>query len=232
MLICAFKTKPHYTHNQTEAFAKNAGIALIVFTVLLLFTMVLHPAGSNVHGLISKAEMIIGVHGVALLSIPVGWVGFWGLSRRIGQNHFGSMFAFFVISAGLIAEMMAAAINGLVLPLYLQGYQEGTDDVLDSVQPILRYGFSINKAFDYIYTAAFSIAILIWSVIIVKTNTMSRWIGITGICISLIMIAVFFGGMMAANSLRGLRVFLGGVLVWIFVVGLDLARKRVDKIGS
>lgn len=216
----------HQTNDIKTVFEKKAGIALIVFSSLLLFTVVLHPAGGNVPGLIKMATMIIIVHSVAIISIPVGWIGFWGLTRRIGTGNFGSVLAFSFISVALIGAMIAAAVNGLVLPLYLQRYANAGDEVLNSLQPVLRYGFTINKAFDYIYTGAFCIGILCWSAAILKSGRMKKWIGWTGLVLSVLMLIVFFGGMMAANSLSGLRVFLTGTVVWIFIAGLNLVGKN------
>src|SRR5215212_3852432 len=99
-----------------NSFEKKAGISLIVFTILLVFTMVLHPAGGSIEYLISITNRIVITHSIALLSLPFGWIGFWGLTRRIGTEHFGSMLAFGMISFGLVAVMIAAATNGLVMP--------------------------------------------------------------------------------------------------------------------
>lgn len=215
------------TSTAQSNFEKRAGIALIVFAFLLLFTMVLHPAGSNVPGLIRMSAMIIIVHSVAIVSLPVGWTGFLGLTRRIGSGHFGSVCAFAFMTIGLIAAMMAAAFNGLILPLYLQRYADEGDAMLNSIQTILRYGFTINKAFDYIYTAAFCISILIWSIAILQTRKIAHWLGWIGITLAIIMLVVFFGGILAANSLRGLQIFLAGIVLWILAIGIALTKPRL-----
>jgi protein-S-isoprenylcysteine O-methyltransferase Ste14 len=61
-----------------NSFEKKAGIALVVFTILLVFTMVLHPAGGSVEHLISITGIIVTTHAIAILSLPFGWMGFWG----------------------------------------------------------------------------------------------------------------------------------------------------------
>jgi hypothetical protein len=213
--------------NGQQAFERKAGTALIIFAILLLLTMVLHPAGNNIPGLIRMSTIILIVHSVAILSLPVGWTGFLGLTRRLGTDHFGAVCAFAFMTIGLIAAMMAATFNGLILPLYLQRYAGESDAVFNSLQTVLRYGFTINKAFDYLYTAAFCIAILTWSIAIVQTGKMDRRIGWTGIALSIIMLAIFFGGMADANRLNGLRIFLGGIIIWIILTGITLRRKTV-----
>ncbi len=212
--------------NSNQPFYKAAGIALLVFTVLLLFTMVLHPAGSNIPGLIRMSALIILTHGAAVLAMPIGWSGFWGLTRYLGSDRFMSVLGFSFISIGIIAAMLAGTINGVVLPLFLRGYADSPDLVLNSLQPVVRYSFSVNMAFDYIYTGAFSVGILCWSVLILQTKKMQAWIGIAGVLLAVAMIAIFFGGIASANKVMGLRIFLTVVLVWIVIVALALVKKK------
>ena len=58
---------------------KNAGISLIVFTVLIFFTMVLHPAGGSFEHLLKITSLIVVTHAVAIASIPFAVIGFWGV---------------------------------------------------------------------------------------------------------------------------------------------------------
>ena len=62
---------------------KNAGRCLILFTILMLFTMVLHPAGGYFDYLLKTKRLIILTHVIALLSLPFGYSGFWGLTKKI-----------------------------------------------------------------------------------------------------------------------------------------------------
>jgi hypothetical protein len=212
--------------NNNQSFEKSAGIALLAFTVLLLFTMVLHPAGSNVPGLIRLSTMIIITHAAAMLALPIGWVGFWGVSRYLGTDRFTSILGFSFISIAIIAAMLAGATNGLVLPLFLRGYADAPEEVLNGLQPVVRYSFAVNMAFDYIYTGAFSLGILSWSILILQSKKMAAWIGWTGMLLAALMIVLFFGGIANANRVMGLRIFLTGVLLWIVIVALILVKKR------
>jgi hypothetical protein len=204
-----------------SAFEKKAGIALIAFCILLVFTMVLHPAGGSVEHLISITGLIITTHTIAILSLPFGWIGFWGLARKIGTDHFGSMLAFGMVSFGLVAVMFAAAANGLVLPIFLQHYKEATPEAITAIKPILRYSFAVNHAFDYVYTVAFCLAILCWSIAILRTKKLPIWIGWLGIVLSFIAAGIFISGV-AVNNLQGFRLFVGSIVVWILLVGIDL----------
>jgi hypothetical protein len=208
-----------------NSFEKKSGIALIVFTILLIFTMVLHPTGGSVEYLISNSKNIMLVHSIALLSIPFGWIGFWGLTRKIGTDHFGSMLAFVMASVGLLAAMLAATTNGLVLPIFLQHYREATPDGIAAIKPMMRYSAAVNHAFDYMYTVAFCLAILCWSISIIITRKMAVWMGWVGVVISLAVAAFFIGGV-AVNNLEGFRLFVTGIVVWILVAGVGMWRNK------
>lgn len=205
-------------------FERKAGFALIVFTILLVLTMVMHPAGGSVEHLIRITPLIITTHAIAIFSLPFGLIGFWGLTRRIGTDHFWSMLAFASICLGLIAVMIAAATNGLVMPVFLNGYKDASPETIESIRPILRYGFSINHAFDYIYTGAFLLSILGWSICILHTKKLPAWIGWAGGILIIIIIGIVVSGL-AMSSLMGLRVFVSCIVVWILLVGIKLIRQ-------
>jgi hypothetical protein len=211
-----------------NSFEKKAGIALLIFTILLVFTMVLHPAGGSVEHLIKITGLIITTHAIAILSLPFGLVGFWGLTRKLGTDHFGSMLGFAMITFGLMAVMIAAATNGLIMPLYLQHYKEATPEKIDSIKHILRYSFAINHAFDYIYTVAFCLAMICWSATILTTKKLSSWIGWSGIILAIAAAVIFISGM-AVNHLMGFRLFVSGIVIWILLVGVALVREEASS---
>jgi hypothetical protein len=211
--------------NNTNPFQKNSGIALIVFTILLLFTMVLHPTGGNVEHLIRITKTIVITHSIAILSIPFGWIGFWGLTRRTGTDHFLSMLGFVMISIALTGVLLAATTNGIVLPLFLQRYEDANPETISNIKPILQYGFALNQAFDYIYTAGFCLAILCWSAAIFQTGRLPRWVAWIGVALVAVAVIIIVSGV-PINSLHGLRLFFAGIIGWILTIGLVLFKNE------
>jgi hypothetical protein len=208
-----------------NTFEKQAGISLILFVVLLVFTMVLHPAGGSIEHLIRITPVIVITHSVAILALPFGCIGFLGLTRKIGIENYGSVLGFIMVCFALVATLLAAATNGLILPLYLQHYKDAAPDTIEAINPVLRLSFTINLAFDYIYTAAFCLAILCWSIAILTTKKLAAWMGWLGIFISLLTAVIFISGV-AVNNLYGLRVFGVCVVGWILLMGGVLYRQR------
>lgn len=206
-----------------SSFEKKAGLSLVLFTVLMVFTMVLHPVGGNFEYLLKIKKMIIMAHAIALVSLPLALVGFWGLTRKLGTSDFFSISAFAIVSFGLVAAMMAATANGLVLPAFIQRYANASPDEVESLKPFLRYNFSVNEAFDCIYTCAFCLAILFWSISIIINKKVRVWIGYAGIIISVLAACIFISGIASAN-LEGFRIFVSLILLWIFLIGVLLIK--------
>lgn len=200
-------------------------MALIAFALLLVCTIVLHPSGGSPEHMLNISKLIVLTHSIAIFSLPIGGIGFWGLSRKIGTDHFGSMAAFAMMLLGLIAALIAGGNNGLVIPIYLQHYKDAPLQTITNITPILQYGFAVNHAFDYIYTGAFCAAILCWSIAILTTKKLPLWIGWFGIALSLLIAAVFISGT-AVNNVHGLRIFVTGIVVWILLTGALLYKEK------
>ena len=73
---------------------------------------------------------------------------------------------------GLFAGMIAAIINGIALPIYIQNYQEVTIEVVTSIKPILKNNIALNQAFDYVFLGAVSLSMLFWSIAILTVKTL------------------------------------------------------------
>jgi len=205
-------------------FERKAGISLIIFTILMTFTMILHPAGGSVEYLLKIINVIIITHAIAILSLPFALAGFWGLTRKIGTDNFLAILGLSFISFGLIAVMIAAAANGLVMPLFIQTYKDASPDTIVLMKPVLRYSFSLNHAFNYIYTGAFCLAILCWSITIIHTKKLPLWIGWFGVATAFAAVIIFITGM-GIPGLHAFRLFVSCLVLWILMVGIVLSRK-------
>jgi hypothetical protein len=206
-------------------FERKAGLSLIIFAFLLVITMVLHPVGGSIGHIINITGIIVVAHSLAIFSLPFGWVGFWGLTRKIGTDNFMSVLGFAMMSLGLVAALLAAATNGLAMPIFLQHYKDAPPEALSAIEPILRYGYAVNHAFDYVYTGAFCVAIGCWSIAIWRTRTLAVWIAWFGMILALGTAAIFISGV-AVNNLHGLRIFVSCIMFWILLIGVVLRQGK------
>ena len=123
--------------------------------------------------------------------------------------------------------MIAATANGLVLPIFIQRYSDAPADTISSLKPLLRYNFSVNNAFDYIYTGAFCISMLFTSIAILQTKKLHRWVAYLGIIFSVVaaLIVVFA----SPHNLHVFRMFVLSIVVWIFLAGIALMKSNEPK---
>jgi hypothetical protein len=217
---------PSFTKkNMNPSFDRKAGVAMIIFTLLILLTMIIHPAGGNFQHLLQLAPLTMGAHALAIVSLPFAAIGFWGLTRRIGVDHLLSVTAFAFAVLGLIAAALAATTNGLVLPLFIRQYQDASADMVNTLKPLMTYSRTVNLAFDFIYTGAFSLAILLWSIAILSTRRLARWIGGLGIVVAVASAGVVGLGV-SPGSLHGFHLFVMGLVVWTIAVSMEMMRNR------
>lgn len=192
---------------------KHAGAALLTFVLLLLFTMVLHPAGGSIQHLQAVSVMIVLTHGIAILSLPFGAIGFLGLTQHLGLGDFFARTGFAAVAFALIAVMMAAAANGLVLPMLIKD--------TTAPDPLMRYTHYVNSAFDYIYTAFFSLAMLFWSIAMLRSHRLPAWYAYAGLVLCVAGPTIILFGL-APATLTGVRFFFAAIALWIALVARSL----------
>lgn len=209
--------------NQTHYYS---GTALITGAAIMTITMVMHPTGGSLEHLRHISSMIIITHSLAILSIPVTLFGFWGLTKKLSADNPWSMGAFITMCVGLFAVLLAAAVNGLALPLFIGHYQETTPEMANSLSLLLSYNMALNHAFDYIFIGGVCIAISLWSVVVIKSGDFPKWVGYFGLFTCILVVAGFIAGFIFVD-LTGFRVFIAGLVVWMVIVGVLL--KRVER---
>lgn len=202
---------------------KGAGLALIIGSILMIATMVLHPVGGDFNQLLRIVTIGIISHALAILSVPFVAYGFFGLTIRLRATSFLSYTAFSIMLFGLIAVMIAAATNGLILTDFVKSYEGAPDETIASLNPIFVFIRSFNHAFDYIFMSAMCLAMLFWSTAIIKTKAMAIWIGYFGIIVSAAGVILFLSGFELLH-LAGFRMFVFANVAWILAVGFLLMR--------
>lgn len=183
--------------------------------------MILHPIGGDFAHLIAVSKMGMIAHSLAIFSIPFSALGFIGLNRKLGRNDFFSRLGLAFMLLGLLAALLAATANGLVLPLFIEDYAKATPETIESLRPFLRYNLAFNHAFDYQLITGMFLSMFCWSIAILQSDNLPRWIAYLGFLIVLIILGAILGGFYFLD-LSGFRVFVFGWLVWILAVAWKL----------
>jgi hypothetical protein len=205
-------------------FKRTSGISLIIGSLLLIATMVLHPSGGSVDHILHISKVIVGSHSLAILCLPFIGFGFYGISVALQTPGRVATLAFIMAALGLVAAMIAGAINGLTLPLFLSHSTEAIQSQPEVIQSIVRYGAAINQPMDYVFIVSILLAMGIWSVLILRTAVFPKWAGYLGL---LFLLLVLIGLVMRFNfiDLTGFRIFIFGLLGWIVSMGVLLMRR-------
>lgn len=206
-------------------FYKSSGIALILGSFLMIATMIFHPVGGGIDYLIKISTVILVTHGMAIASMPISIFGFWGLTKRLNHNNIFSLTAFITMVLGLLAAMLAATINGLALPFFVEEFQGADEETLNKVDLILHYGFALNQGTMLIYIVGTCVSVLLWSVQMISTTIFPKWLGIVGMVLSLTAIIALFSGFIFSD-LHGLRIFIFGLITWIFISAYFLIKTK------
>ena len=198
---------------------KTTGFALLLGSFLMFATMVLHPAGGSFEHLLKATKFIVISHALAIASVPLSIFGFWGLLKRFTNHQNLSMAAFIFMVIGQFAGLIAATINGLTLPFFINQYKDATPETLETIKIVLRYGSSLNHAFDYILIGNICVATFIWSVLIVKTKELPVWLGYLGILFNVVFVILLLSNFNLLD-LFGFRIFIFSLVIWILGVGI------------
>lgn len=187
--------------------------------------MVLHPSGGSIEYIIKISKTITIAHSLAIFSLPIILFGFYGLTIRLLDKWKLSILAFIIISFGLFSAMLAAVINGLTLPYFLNKYSERLDENIRVLKPITNYSFSLNVPLDYVFIVTCCLAIIVYSTIILIEKKFPKWIGFLGTFIVLFSIVGVLTGFIF-TSLTGFRVFTFSIAAWILSSGILLYKSN------
>ncbi len=200
----------------------------MIAIVLMVFTMVLHPTGGSIEHLQRISTLIMTTHSIAILSVPFWLPGFLELTKLLEDGGFFSRMALALQVVGLFAVVMAATLNGLALPLFVNHYKDASPATIQSIKPIVTYNTALNHGFDLVFIGASTLAILGWSVAILNTRRLPLRAGWFGIAVTLAIVVTMTSGF-SLTDLTGFRVFVTGFAVWV-VVMIVVCRKENDKV--
>lgn len=205
-------------------FHKSTGVSLLFGSVLAIVTMVLHPVGGNLEYLIKTAGPIKFAHGLAILCIPFILFGFYGLTIKLLDKWKFSMLAYILVVLSFVSALLAALFNGIILPSYLTEFADNLEQYEDTLELITHFSFAINKALDYVFIIGVCFSITLYSIIIIRTKKLNKWIGYFGILITLLFLYAAIANY-AFTSLNGFRFFVFSIVSWIILAAIFLIKK-------
>jgi hypothetical protein len=205
---------------------RKSGLAFFIAMTGTIITMALHPTGRDLGGGAGHADHMmqlnVAVHSLVLVCIPILFLGALGLTRRLAAPDRLALSGLVLFGFAEVAVMIAAAASGLVAP-GLFHHIAADPDKADMWRAVLTLNGHINQAFAMIFVVASSIAIVLWSAAIFKSNTFSRPIGIYGCILGPLTIVAVISGHVRLN-VHGFGLIILGQAIWFVCNGISLWR--------
>ena len=184
--------------------------------------MIFHPVGGSIEHLRSIRDIIIGTHCIAILSLSFCAYGFFGITHYLG-GKFVSVIGFIFSLFALIAAMGAAGVNGLALPFFIDTIKD-LEEQVGSINHVIRYSMALNHMFDYIFMGGMILAVICWSIAIIKDGLKHKWMGYLGLIIAISIVTMFILGFYFLD-LSGFRIFVMSFILWILIIGIFMIRE-------
>lgn len=204
---------------------QSGGAAWIAGSVLMLVTMSLHPSG---HDLASVATFGHGAflaratHGLALLSLPLSFLGALALMRRLGTP--ASTLGLIFFGHALAAVMLAAIASGLVAPELFAARLASEGPTSDGFGLLLHYNGELNQACAKVYVLGSALALFLWSLAILRTRAFAAALGWSGVLLALASVLALLSGHLRLD-VHGFGAVVLGQAAWMISAGVGLWRR-------
>ena len=203
---------------------RKAGIALIAGSLGGILTMAIHPTGGGQLAPEQVAHLAVVsavAHSIALVSVVVLFLGACGLARSIATADRISFAAIVTFGFACVAIFIAAAVSGFIIPGIMKLMARDTSTGPHAWQIVITGIFQINQAMSRIYSVAASLAIILWSISVLRNSDLSRPIAVYGCLMSVLIIAAVGSGYLRLN-IHGMAAVWLAQAVWFVLIGSQL----------
>lgn len=191
-----------------------AGIALAAAAALSVLAMAHHPTGTALAATLGRL-----VHGVLMALVLVMLAGFFRFAAMRGLDRFAVALAFALYAAATFANLLAAAINGFVVPALLERGAYETNAAL-----LWTLNQTFAKAAVFAISAAFGLwgADLLW-----RGPRAARLLGGLGVVAGLAPAALLAAGILDMH-VAGAFVIYAAQALFALLAGVWMATRKGD----
>ena len=169
-----------------------AAIALIAGTLAGYVTMFFHPTGADVIAAASGGasnSVAMAVHFLAWLGQGATLAGAVGITHRLWSQRELAVGSYVFFTLAAVAALVATAASGFVAPRVVAGIAAADTTAREAMMSHLRYTWYINQTFSMMCVLFTSVAILLWSIAMLRARTMGRGLGGYGVVLSVALVA-------------------------------------------
>jgi hypothetical protein len=214
---------------------RRGALALFAATVGGAVTMLVHPSGLGVPAEHFEHVAFVNAfaHGLAVVSVPVAFLGALALWRRLDSPSRLALAGLVAYGLALILVTLAAAASGFVANDVQRKIFEASPENVEVWKSLYRYTYQLNQAFARMYVFASSAAILLWSIAIVRERKLATGLGVYGLVSGVLLVALVGAGHLRLN-VHGFGVVVLIQSIWFVVAGVLLWRLDAssDQFGT
>jgi hypothetical protein len=169
------------------------------------------------------------VHSVALVCLPVLFLGLLGLSRRLEFSQL-AIGALVVYGFGSAAALGAATTSGFVATDLFKQVLQAEGEAREIRHALLDHTGHVIHACAVVNVVAWAAAIILWSAAILRSGLMSRAAGAAGLIVGAAILLVFLSGHVGID-VHGYGIVIFALAGWMIWVGILLCRPG-SRIGQ
>ena len=206
---------------------RKSGIALLIGSLGGILTMAIHPTGaaSLSNDQVAHLSAVSGLaHSVAMVSVLLLFLGACGLTQRVAAADRLSFAALVTYGFACIAILIAAAVSGFIIPDIMRHMVRDAPAAAQEWHIVIDAIFQINQAFARIFSVAASVAILLWSLSVLRNGGLRRGVAIYGCVLApLIIFGVGIGHLRL--DVHGMTLVALGQAIWFILVGIEMCSR-------
>ena len=208
---------------------RKSGIALIAASLGGIVTMAIHPTagGALTAAQVDRLAVVSGVaHGIAILSVVVMFLGACGLAKGIAAGDRIAFAGIVTFGFACVAIFIAATVSGFIVPVTMKHMVRDAAN-MHMWQVVIDGIFQINQAFAKIFSVAASLAVMLWSISVLRNGGLSRSLAVYGCIISgLIIVGVCIGHLRL--NVHGMAAVWLGQAIWFIIAGAQLCSESLS----
>lgn len=203
---------------------RGAGQCLMIGILLPLLILGLHPTAHDLTAESGSRMATVNhlVHGIAIAAQPLVLLGLLGLSQYLGWSLLTAG-AFVVYSLGVVGTLVAALMSGFVASDIIAELRRADPSALAGHESWLGYTHLLNQAFAKLSVIAAGIALVLWSIAILRSGKLSRLTAIVGCLVGALLGLGILLGQLPLN-VRGILLATALQAVWLAMVAFQLQR--------
>ncbi len=206
-----------------------SGLALILGSAGSIITMSLHPTGHDLFApeqLEPMARMTMFVHVLALGWMPTLFMGAWRDFRGNSSRPAGfRLWLWWMYGFGMVAAMIAAAVSAFIFLNLARQIATGTPAAGDAARILFNYNVEIVQAFTRVLVLMSSVAIVLWSISVVKIRQLGTSLGIYGCILGPVTVIAVFSGHLKLG-VHGFGMIVLCQAIWYIAIGVGLWRHQ------